>query len=45
MKKTSTLCIASLLVASASAATFDAKGRSVKDNQLSNPGIAIRRAF
>ena len=40
MKKASTLCIASLLVASASAATFDAKGRSVKDNQLSNPGIA-----
>ena len=40
MKKTSTLCIASLLVASASAATFDAKGRSIKDNQLSNPGIA-----
>ena len=40
MKKTSTLCIASLLVATASAATFDAKGRSVKENQLNNPGIA-----
>ena len=40
MKKTSTLCIASLLVATASAATFDAKGRSVKENQINNPGFA-----
>lgn len=39
MRKTTALCLSTILVASASAATFDVKGRSLNEKQAKNPGI------
>ena len=39
MKNITSLCLTSLLIASANAATYDIKGRSLKGSEIKNPGI------